>query len=218
MNITPVLYAGPSLLGIHRSTFSGVKLLPPVRRGDVEQLVDEASTPGILIIADGIFHQYPSVGHAELRRAIRLGWQVWGVASMGAIRAAEMRNFGMHGFGEVFERFATDPNFTDDEVALLHLGDSPYTPVTEPLIHIRRFLAELLQQNLVRRTECSQILERLSTQWYGHRTLRLLEQLMLSNSGLDPADLKYELQTFQRYRVKNADLESLLKARPWAKS
>ncbi|WP_425300876.1 TfuA-like protein, partial [Nocardia wallacei] len=33
----------------------------------------------------------------EIREALEAGWSVWGLSSMGAIRAAEMRLLGMRG-------------------------------------------------------------------------------------------------------------------------
>ncbi len=72
-------------------------VLPPVKRGDVEKLISERE-PGAMAIVDGLFQQCLSVGHAEIRSAVAAGWQVWGLSSMGAIRAYEMRNMGVRGY------------------------------------------------------------------------------------------------------------------------
>ena len=93
---------------------------PPVRRLDVAKLTATERRPGTLVIVDGLFHDTLAVGHAEIREAMRRGWRVWGLSSMGAIRAREMAPLGMKGFGRVFERFEAEADFQDDEVALLH--------------------------------------------------------------------------------------------------
>jgi len=68
---------------------------------------------------------------------------------MGAIRASEMIPAGMKGYGLVFNHFANDPDFRDDEIALLHEVKNPYTPVSKPLIHIRYFLDHLLNERQI---------------------------------------------------------------------
>ena len=116
------LYAGPSAHGVPKELFlrHGIRVLPPVRRGDVDALIEGAREPGIVIICDGVFESQPAVSHAELSRALDGGWSVWGVSSIGAIRAFEMRAEGMLGFGYVYQQFARFEDFTDDELCLLH--------------------------------------------------------------------------------------------------
>src|SRR5262245_21414176 len=93
-------------------------ILPPVKRGDMQRLLG-STRPGIVAVVDGLFHRNNlAIGHAELRDAIAGGWQVWGLSSMGAIRAAELRTLGMRGCGRVYSRYVEDPTFRDDEVAL----------------------------------------------------------------------------------------------------
>jgi hypothetical protein len=217
MNIKPILFAGPTLADVDPALLSEFDLCPPVRRGDVSLLVETVGSPGVLIVADGIFHHFPSVGHAELKLAIERGWKVWGVSSMGAIRAAEMQDFGMNGFGRVFERFATNPDFTDDEVALLHLDGRPYTALTEPLIHVRFFLDSLTERNRINDNQRICVLNGLEPLWFGYRSLDLLSKLLRIHTGMTSDEIDVERRNFRRYRVKAHDLEGLLKERPWDK-
>ncbi len=118
-----IMFAGPTLARASAIApaldLSGIIILPPVKRGDVTRVV-QGPEPGVLAIVDGYFHlENLSVGHLEIRLALKRGWQVWGLSSMGAIRAAEMHHMGVHGWGLVFERYRDDPDFRDDEVALL---------------------------------------------------------------------------------------------------
>ena len=131
-----LVYAGPTL---HRARamsplqLDGLVVLPPVARGDVDRAVRAAAAPGVLVVVDGVFHLSSlAVGHLELRDALAAGWTVWGLSSMGAIRAAELEGEGMRGFGRAFARYRDDPDFRDDEVALLHEPTPPYRELSEP--------------------------------------------------------------------------------------
>src|SRR5262245_27105209 len=136
-----VMYAGPTLrralASANKPRLDELTVVPPVERGDIARLVNN-SPPGVLVIVDGYFHlRNLSVSHLEIRTALKLGWTVWGLSSMGAIRAAEMHHVGVHGFGDVFARYRDDDDFRDDEVALLHEPTPPYRELSEPLVNIR---------------------------------------------------------------------------------
>ena len=60
---------------------------------------------GNIVIVDGIFQQVIAVGHAEIREALEKGIDILGMSSMGAIRAYEMRDLGMKGYGKVYDWF-----------------------------------------------------------------------------------------------------------------
>ncbi|MFN2530925.1 MAG: TfuA-like protein, partial [Pyrinomonadaceae bacterium] len=98
-----LIFAGPTLIGVDISASAKrrVKVLPPVKRGDIEKIVCMRK-PAAMAIVDGLFHQCLSAGHAEIRLAVTSGWQVWGLSSMGAIRAYEMRDMGVRGYGRVY--------------------------------------------------------------------------------------------------------------------
>jgi hypothetical protein len=213
----PVLFVGPTLWGLETSLLgtTPIDLRPPVGRGDIQALIHESHQPGVIVIADGIFYHYPAVGHAEIRGALNCGWSVWGVSSMGAIRAAEMQALGVRGFGEVYQMFVDDPDFTDDEVALLHQRDVPYRPLSEPLVHIRRFLENLTAQWLIEDRTRQNIINDLKSLWFGDRTLRHLGSLQAHHTGIDPGRIARELQGFEQYRVKSHDLRAILESRPW---
>ena len=201
----PVLHVGPSAHGL--AIPPGFETRPPARRGDVDDLVATREDPGVLIIADGTFHSFPSVGHAEIRTALERGWTVWGLCSMGAIRAAEMRSLGMRGFGSVYQMYVDDPDFDDDEVALLHASEPPYTPVSEPLVHIRSFLADLVARGIL--ADEATTIDVLKNRWYGERTLGLLRKTLIE-AGLSTSTVDRELADFARHRTKTADLRLFL--------
>src|SRR5262245_43068291 len=113
------LFSGPTRAVLCNPDAEDIVWLPPVQRGDVERLT-KTEPPGDMAIVDGVFHHCPCVGHAELRCALEAGWRIWGLSSMGAIRAAEMHIHGMVGFGKVATAFLDDDSLRDDEVTLLH--------------------------------------------------------------------------------------------------
>jgi hypothetical protein len=213
------MFAGPTLA---RATainpglaLGGIIVLPPIKRGDVPRVVD-APAPGVLAIVDGYFHlENLSVGHLELRLALKRGWQVWGLSSMGAIRAAEMHHMGVQGWGSVFERYRDDPEFRDDEVALLHEPTAPYRESTEPLVHLRAGLADLVARGTITAEHSATVLERLMELWFGERSLARFRDLILELQPTKAEELKVWFRDFDRFRIKAHDLISFLDKTPW---
>jgi hypothetical protein len=209
--VGPTLASSPSA-GKRRR---GVHRRPPIRRHDMERLVRAAGRPGIVAIVDGVFHDTLAVGHAEIREALGLGWRVWGLSSMGAIRAREMAPLGMHGFGRVFRRFCAGDDFQDDEVALLHEPSPPYRAASEPLVHLRAAIAHLVARGMVRDDDAREVLLDLKSRWYGERTLEGTMRALAGRSRGSRSALEGELRDFHRFRWKTLDLEDFLRERPW---
>ncbi|MHC8369423.1 TfuA-like protein [Pseudomonas sp. MDT1-85] len=211
------LFAGPSLQGIDNQLLcdGGLVLRPPVKRGDIERLVAQ-SPPSNLAIVDGVFHAHPAVGHAEILDALSAGWRIWGLSSMGAIRACEMDTLGMTGFGEVYRQFASDPDMSDDEVTLIHQTQEPFLSLSEPLIHIRQFLRQWTTEQIITPPQEQHLLHYLKNMWYGHRTLNCLKEALLT---LPVAEQQIDsaLANFSVYRIKNLDLIDFLKLQPWTR-
>jgi hypothetical protein len=214
------IFLGPTLATLPARARSlcrvaGLQVRRPVRRGDIAQLLASRRKPGLVVIVDGVFHDTLAVGHAEIRQALERGWQVWGLSSMGAIRAREMAHLGMRGYGSVYERFVTEPDFQDDEVALLHEPTAPYRPVSEPLVHLRAAAAHLASRGIVADGEARDAIEGLKSRWYGERTIRRLAHALRSARG-GSAALERELDDFDRFRTKAIDLARFLAERPFA--
>ena len=209
------MFVGPTLNGgASIAKENGVRLLPPVKRGDVERLVS-TRRPGVMAIVDGQFHQCLSVGHAEIRLAIAEGWEVWGLSSMGAIRACEMRHMGMRGYGEVYEWFCRDDDFRDDEVALTHGPTAPYVPLSEPLIHIRVWLRELVKRHLLSAAQEKRLVKELMSMWFGERTLSRVRAMVLAAIPQHAQEVDETIASFDRFRLKSRDLSDFLHEQPW---
>ena len=216
-----VLFAGPTLAASARARDlpRGIRVRPPVRRFDVATLVASRAAlrrrRGVIVVADGLFHDRLAVGHAELREAMRDGWCVWGVSSMGAIRAREMTALGMRGFGQVFDRFRTEGDFQDDEVALLHGPAPEYRPMSEPLVHLRAAVDHLVRRGVIRAPFGRATIEELKTRWFGNRTRRGAIDALGHGARGGVEQVRDELRDFRQFALKTLDLEDLLLRRPW---
>ncbi|RUR14104.1 TfuA-like protein [Legionella sp. km772] len=110
-----------------------------IKMGDVLKAIQEGYRR--VVIIDGNFSWVPSVWHKEILIALDYGLEVWGAASMGALRAAELDAFGMKGYGRIYERYKNEEIDGDDEVALVY---SKYNQEqTIPLVNIRFTLEQI---------------------------------------------------------------------------
>ena len=67
---------------------------------------------------------------------------MWGAASMGALRAAELAPFGMRGVGAIYRAFARGTLVADDEVAVAHLpAEYGYRATRDALVNLRDGIA-----------------------------------------------------------------------------
>jgi hypothetical protein len=126
-----------------------------------------------------------------------------------------MQALGVRGFGEVYKMFLDDPDFSDDEVALLHQPDPPYRSLSEPLVHTRRFFDDLIRRGLLQPGIRAVLVRQLKELWFGYRTLERLRALLTRYTELSRRQIDDELRTFGTHRVKSQDLKDLLLARPW---
>ena len=211
------LFVGPSGYGLDPALLKqpGLHVLPPVRRDEVEQLVMQHSTPGVLILCDGVFESHPAVSHREIGIALKQGWQVWGVSSIGAIRAREMQQQGMRGYGEVFAMFCQPGDFCDDEVCLLHFPEPPYFPVSEPLANFRYALREIGAELGISAEAGAQLICYLRGMWFGDRSHATVRDFMQVNLQIDAATIERFFAWIAKNRIKTLDLQNLLLERPW---
>jgi len=156
------VYVGPTLAADEvRRMLPDADVRGPVAVGDVLRVVEgqgartggaRTRTRGIgreprvgrIAIIDGYFERMAAVWHKELLLAIEAGIEVWGAASMGALRAAELAPFGMRGVGTIYERFARGELVADDEVAVAHLpAEYGYRATSVALVDLREEIERL---------------------------------------------------------------------------
>ncbi len=139
--MTPLyVFTGPTLSAAEGARELDAIFLPPAAQGDVYRAA--LGKPAAIGIIDGYFERVPSVSHKEVLWALSQGVHVFGAASMGALRAAELSLFGMEGIGEIFAAYARGAIEADDEVAVAHApAEDGYRPTSEALVNIRATLA-----------------------------------------------------------------------------
>lgn len=209
------LFVGPTARGLDQSLWDeNIIVHPPIRRGDLTNLINTIPEAETVAIVDGVFFPHPAVGHSELIQALSLGWTIYGLSSMGAIRAYEMHNHGLIGYGEVFKKFFLHEDFRDDEMALLHAPDFPFIPISEPLVNIRYFLDQLVNSGDINVEVVSKIVSTLKQLWFGKRTLQILKKELEKYDALN-SDIENRLKNFQQYRIKTIDLANFLIEAPW---
>ncbi len=129
MSKRTILFAGPSLWGSTLPLPAGMSLRPPAGCGDV--LRAAAERPAAIGLVDGLFEQGPSVWHKEILATMTSGVAVFGAASLGALRAAELGVFGMVGVGAIHAGYRDGRLTRDDAVMVSHapaaLGHRPLT-------------------------------------------------------------------------------------------
>lgn len=137
--MTIVVFVGPTLPPEDIAACGDIVYLPPVAQGDIYRAAQRR--PRAIGIIDGYFSGAPSVWHKEILWAISQGIPVFGSASMGALRAAELHAFGMRGVGRIFEAFRDGELEDDDEVAIVHgPAELGHVPASEAMVNIRATL------------------------------------------------------------------------------
>lgn len=142
------IFVGPTLSLVHAREHLDAHYLPPVARGDVYRAARKK--PWAIGIIDGYFSQAPAVWHKEILWAMAQGIHVFGAASMGALRAAELEPYGMRGVGRIFEAFRDGVYEDDDEVTVIHgPAESGYLLVSEPIVNIRATLQRACEEQVI---------------------------------------------------------------------
>ena len=139
--MTLVVFTGPTLPPAEAREVLDALYLPPVSEGDVYRAA--LGGPRAIGIIDGYFENVPSVWHKEILHAMARGIRVFGSASMGALRAAELAAFGMVGVGATFEAYRDGILEDDDEVAVIHgPAELGFPMLSEAMVNIRRTLSD----------------------------------------------------------------------------
>jgi hypothetical protein len=142
------VFLGPTLPAHEAARVLPAVYLPPASQGDVYRACCQGFAA--LGIIDGYFQQVPAVWHKEILWALHRGVRVFGSASMGALRAAEMARYGMEGVGEIFEAFRSGALEDDDEVALAHApAEMGFRPLSEPMVNVRATLARAAAEGVL---------------------------------------------------------------------
>jgi len=143
-----IVFTGPTLPAKDARLHLDADYRPPAAIGDVYKAA--LARPFAIGIIDGYYETTPSIWHKEVLWALKQGIHVYGAASMGALRAAELAHFGMTGVGNIFEAYRDGLIEDDDEVAVLHSPEEMgYLQITEAMVNIRATLARAVAAKLI---------------------------------------------------------------------
>ncbi len=208
--MSAVVFLGPTLATADASAFLDATFLPPAAQGDVYRAA--LRRPTAIGLVDGRFGDVASVWHKEILWAMARGIHVYGAASMGALRAAELHAFGMVGVGPIFQAFRDGILEDDDEVAVLHgPAGSGWLQLTDALVDIRCTLSAAEAAGIVDPDSLARLLALAKATFYAERTYaRLLQDARAA--GLDPEPLARleEWLPLGRIAQKRADAVELL--------
>ncbi|MDC0713182.1 TfuA-like protein [Stigmatella sp. ncwal1] len=143
-----VVFTGPTLSAEEARKELDALYLPPVAQGEVYRAALER--PWAIGIIDGYFERVPSVWHKEILWAMSQGIHVFGSASMGALRAAELAAFGMEGVGAIYEDFQRGTLQDDDEVAVTQgTEEEGHRALSEAMVDIRATLRRAEEEAVI---------------------------------------------------------------------
>ena len=91
-------------------------------------------------------------------------------------------------------------------MTLLHEPDPPYRKVSEPLVHFRACVEDIINSNILSKEKGAGIITHLKSLYFGDRTLSLFKKLLME------AGLRFDevIGDFEPYRVKERELELFL--------
>lgn len=206
------VFAGPSLAAEEVARHEGLVCLPPARQGDILRVARER--PAVIGLIDGVFDGSTAPWHKEILWALQQGIHVYGAASMGALRAAELHPFGMQGVGRIFEAYRDGLLEDDDEVAVLHgPPEMGHRPLSEAMVSLRETLAKAVAAGVLGSATAERLTSIAKEIFYQQRSLeRILEAG--TAQGLPAAELADLRPWWRREAVdaKRDDARALLQA------
>ena len=174
--------------GLSLSKDQALEIIPtaefyqPVRKGDIEQSIRDQVHCCILI--DGVFLRGPSVTPGEIHDALNVGMRVYGCSSMGAMRAAELEDYGMIGVGKIFEEIKSKPYFRDDYLGQT-FSESGLDTFSIPFIDLRLSCEMLLDMGRLSKDQYDIITFEFESLHFSNRCIPELFQVLKRKHGKD---------------------------------
>jgi hypothetical protein len=205
LNKKIIIFTGPSLQSKEAEMILKADYRPPVARGDVIQALNDE--PDIIGIIDGVFHKKPAVSHKEILEALKKNVKVVGGASMGALRASELDDFGMVGVGQVYKDYKTGVIESDDDVAVV-INPDTMEQLSEALISMNYTFNSALKQEVLNRQDYDLLIKTAKSIYYPKRSY----SKVLVKSGLEKSkvDLLKKFLEAHAIDVKRKDALAVL--------
>lgn len=180
-----LVFCGPSLPpGPERERFSEITFLEPAQCGDLYLACKHR--PRAIGLIDGYFDHRLSVWHKEILWALSQGIPVFGAASMGALRAAELADHRMVGVGVIFRQYHSGEIEDDDEVAVLHeSADHGYAVSSDAMVNIRATLKAAFASGLIDSAGEAALIAAAKASFYADRRF---STILEATTNLSPAE------------------------------
>jgi hypothetical protein len=150
------VYIGPTLPPENRPPADNIIYFPPATAGDLLALAKQP--PHRVLLIDGIFEAARAPWHKEILLLLAEGFDVWGAASLGALRAAELHRFGMRPEGAIAHAYAAGRIVGDDEVAVAHAPAAfGHRALSLAQVDVRGTLAAALRARLLTKDEARRL-------------------------------------------------------------
>lgn len=170
-----MIFAGPSLQPSDRRLYSHVEFRPPIADGDIFRMLEKL--PRAIGIIDGYFGDRLSIFHKEILWGMAQGIRIYGAASMGALRAAELNTYGMVGIGQIYQRYRTGELMRDDAVAVSHgPEDLDFMPTSISLVDVEATLASLRDRDQISNSQMEALYMAADQIHFTDRTWAAIEQ------------------------------------------
>ena len=210
--MTIYVFTGPTLSPDDARSELEAVYLPPVSQGDVYRI--GRRQPRAIGIIDGYFERAPAVWHKEILWAMTQGIHVYGSASLGALRAAELAAFGMEGVGRIFESLRDGLLEDDDEVTVVHGdADSGFRPSSEAMLNIRATLARAEAVGVLGASARTALERAAKDLFYPERTYpQILQKVTAQDLNLAELDAFTDWLPHGRVDQKRQDALAMLRA------
>jgi hypothetical protein len=192
----PVIFLGPTLSIEKAKEILDADYRMPAKKGDILQLI--STSVDIVGIIDGYFLQdYPPTPIEVYNLLRKKNVVVFGSSSLGALRAVELKKFGIIGIGKIFELFLKGIIDSDDEVAVTFTGYAGYK--SDALIDIRYNLFLALKNNIIDNYTKKIILRISKNTYFPYRTYN---DILDESKKIFPSQ-KNQIEDFEEYLTKN---------------
>ena len=163
----PVIFIGPTLSIDKAKEILDADYRPPAKKGDLLQLIPTAVK--FVGLVDGYFLQdYPPTPIEVYNLLRKKDVMVFGSSSLGALRAVELKRFGMIGIGKIFNLFLKGIIDSDDEVAVTFTEYTGYK--SDALIDIRYNLFLAQKKQIIDKNTKRNILRIAKKTYFPYRT------------------------------------------------
>ncbi len=202
------IFTGPTLsASAVRSELADAHVFGPVAFGDVCRAT--STRPRAIGIIDGYFDRIPAVWHKEILWAMSEGVRVFGASSMGALRAAELADFGMEGVGLIYDSLRRGEIEDDDEVAIVHASEEDgFVALSEAMVNIRATLLAAFNDSIISQPTVEILLTAAKRRFYAERryTAILLDG---AEQGADAGELEALRSWLPTGRVDQKRIDAL---------